>query len=317
MLMPLRVGSGNGNTSRMPAWFAWSLLALVSWGIWAIIARLIGNALSPAQSQALCTLGILPVIAVLGLMPKKQLPRNLRKGIGIALAAGVLSCLGNVAYYYALNRGGKVATVVPLTAMYPLVTIFLAMAILQERVTRFQIGGVTLSLIAIYFLNVTPGSGFLNAGLLYALLPIAFWGITGFLQKLSTNDISGELSTLWFLAAFVPAAAVILAIQPPPPLPANIWLWTISLGFFFALGNLAILIAFARNGKASIITPLTALYPVVSIPLAIMLFDENISARETTGILCALGSVVMLSWQGAAACGNARPQERLEHEIHH
>src|SRR5687768_13402117 len=100
----------------MPAWFAWSLLALVSWGLWAIIARVIGDALSPAQSQALCTLGILPVIAVLPVLGKKGAARNPRKGITVALAAGVLSCLGNVAYYYALNRGGKVATVVPLTA---------------------------------------------------------------------------------------------------------------------------------------------------------------------------------------------------------
>ena len=300
----------------MPAWFAWSLLALVSWGVWAIIARVIGDALSPAQSQALCTLGILPVIAAIPLLGKQQPSANLRKGIGIALAAGVLSCLGNVAYYYALNRGGKVATVVPLTAMYPLVTILLALLILREKVSRVQVAGLALSVTAIYLLNVGAAGGFFHIGLLYALLPIALWGITGFLQKLSTNDISGELSTLWFLVAFIPAAAVILTIQPlPGKLPGSIWLLAIGLGFFFALGNLAILIAFARNGKASIITPLTALYPVVSIPLAIMLLDEKISARETIGILCALGSVAALSWPSAPK----QPETitNLQHEIHH
>lgn len=299
----------------MPAWFAWSLLALVSWGVWAILARVIGAALSPAQSQALSTLGMLPVIALLPLLGKREPSRNPRKGTVVALAAGILSCLGNVAYYHALNRGEKAATVVPLTAMYPLVTILLAVLHLRERLNRFQLGGIVLSLSALYLLNVGTAAGFFTPWMLFALLPIALWGLTGFLQKLSTNDIPGELSTLWFLVAFIPAAAVILITQPlPPALPGRIWLWVIALGFFFALGNLAILLAFARNGKASIITPLTALYPIVSIPLAIALLGEKISAREATGIFLALASVAALSWPGVPPA----PQtiNNLQHEIH-
>jgi uncharacterized membrane protein len=299
----------------MPAWFAWSLLALVSWGVWAIIARVIGTALSPAQAQALSTLGMLPVIATLPLVRTKQASLNPRKGTAIALAAGVLSCLGNVTYYHALNRGEKAATVVPLTAMYPLVTILLAVLLLRERLNRLQLCGIVLSLAAIYLLNVNSPSGFFSAWMLFALLPIALWGITGFLQKLSTNDIPGERSTLWFLIAFMPAAAIILIIQPlPAGLSARIWLWAIALGFFFALGNLAILLAFARGGKASIITPLTALYPIVSIPLAVVGLGEKLSAREGYGIFLALASVAALSWQGSMS----RPKSvnNLQHEVH-
>ena len=32
----------------MPRWLRWSLLALFSWGVWAIMAKLIGDALSGA-----------------------------------------------------------------------------------------------------------------------------------------------------------------------------------------------------------------------------------------------------------------------------
>ena len=299
----------------MPAWFAWSLLALVSWGAWAIIGRLV-DSLSAAQSQALSTLGMLPIIAILPLLGRKEAPRNPRKGTAIALAAGILSCLGNVTYYEALNRGQKAATVVPLTAMYPLVTILLAVLLLRERLNRFQLAGIVLSLGAIYLLNVSSTEGLFSSWMLFALPPIALWGITGFLQKLSTNDIPGERSTLWFLLAFVPAAAIIIAMRPPPSgLPAKIWLWVLALGFFFALGNLAILLAFARGGKASIITPLTALYPIVSIPLAVFAFGEKVSLREGTGIFLALVSVAALSWLG----GPTQPQtiNNLQHEIHH
>jgi uncharacterized membrane protein len=298
----------------MPAWFAWSLLALVSWGVWAIVARVIGDALSPAQSQALSTIGMLPVIAALPFIDKSEPARNARKGTLVALGAGVLSCLGNVAYYGALNRGEKAATVVPLTAMYPLVTIVLAVLLLRERLNRVQLCGIVLSLAAIYLLNVSSTTGFLSPWMLYALLPIALWGITGFLQKLSTDDLPGERSTLWFLAAFIPAAALILAAQPVVGKPARIWGWAIVLGFFFALGNLAILLAFARGGKASIITPLTALYPVVSIPLAVLALHEKVSAREIAGIMLALGSVVALSCQSAPA--RIEDEKKLHHEVH-
>ena len=303
--------------AAMPAWFAWSLLALVSWGVWAIIARVIGDALSPAQSQALSTLGMLPIIAILPFIGKKELPRNPRKGTIIALVAGVLSCLGNVTYYHALNRGEKAATVVPLTAMYPLVTIFLAVVLLRERLNRFQLCGISFSLTAIYLLNISSPAGFFSPWMFYALLPILLWGITGFLQKVSTNDIPGERSTLWFLMAFVPAAAAILLNEPVGARTPKVWLSVLALGFFFALGNLAILLAFARNGKASVITPLTALYPVVSIPLAIVGFGETISLRELSGILFALASVAALSWRGRQEkAPPAAPQANLHHEIH-
>lgn len=298
----------------MRAWFAWSLLALASWGVWAIMGSVIGTALSPFQSQALSTLGMLPIIAVLPFLGKKEPARNSRKGTIVALAAGVLSCLGNVSYLYAFTRGGKAAAVIALTAMYPLVTIVLAVLLLRERLNRIQMCGIVLSLAAIYLLNVRSVSGVFNTWLLYALLPLALWGITGFLQKLSTDDIPGERSTLWFLVAFIPAAALIL-LKPMAAQPTKVWISVVAFGFFFALGNLAILLAFARGGKASIITPLTALYPVVSIPLAVIGFNEKISVREVSGILLAIGSVVALSWQSTSP---PAPQtiNNLQHEVH-
>jgi len=61
------------------------------------------------------------------------------------------------------------------------------------------------------------------------------------------------------------------------------------------LGSFATLLVFASQGKASIITPLAALYPVVSVPIAILFLGERISLREAAGIFLALGSVAALS----------------------
>lgn len=286
----------------MPRWLRWTVLALLSWGVWAIMAKLIGEALSGAHNQALSTLGILPVMLALVVSRKFSTPGNRPRGILYALASGAVSCIGNVVYYDVLSRGGKAATIVPLTALYPLVTILLAMLLLRERLNRIQLGGILLSLIAIYLFNVQREEGLLSNWLVYALAPIVLWGAAGFLQKLSTNHISGELSTLWFLAAFVPFGVFFLAQEPlPAQISANTWLLVIAQGFFLALGNYAILVAFASQGKASIIAPLAALYPVVSVPIAIFFLGETIRVREGAGILLALLSVAALCCETRSA----------------
>ena len=280
----------------MPRWLIWSLVALLSWGVWALLSKVVGDSLSAAHSQALSTIGLLPVLLALGLSKRLSATGNQYRGALYAVVGGALSAAGNVAYYHAMNLGGKAALVVPLTALYPLVTVLLAVLLLKESLNSIQGVGVLSSLVAIYLFKVQGKAEFLSAWLAYALIPIALWGITGLLQKLATNDISGELSTLWFLAAFVPVSVVILVQSPlPDRIGTNTWVLVTALGFFFALGNFALLAAFASNGKASVITPLSALYPLVSVPLAILLLGERIGRRETAGIALALVAGALLS----------------------
>ena len=280
----------------MSPWLLWTLLAVVCWGLWAVVSKLIGEALTPAQSQALSTIGILPILVLFVGRRGERSGRHRMRGIQAAVAAGVLTCLGNVTYY-ALLRNGKAATVVPLTAVYPIVTVVLALLFLHERLNATQCFGIILSLAAIYLFNVQSALGISVAGILLVLAPIVLWGVAALMQKIATNYIDGETATAWFLAAFVPVGIVLLWIEPLATSPGmRGWLLTFALGFTFALGNLALLFAFARDGKASVITPLAGLYPIVSIPVAILLFGERIGSRETMAILCALAGVTAVSW---------------------
>lgn len=296
----------------MPRWFLWTLLALLCWGIWAITSKLIGDALSAAASQALSTIGLLPVAVALGFSKRLSVTGNRRRGALFAFAAGALACAGNVAYYRALQVGDKAATVVALTGLYPLITVVLAIILLRERLNRVQFTGIVLSLAALYLFNVQAEQGLLSRWLLLALVPIALWGTAGLLQKLATNHISGELSTLWFLAAFVPVAGLILFQQPlPTEITARTWLLVTALGFTFGLGNLGILAALASHGKASVIVPLSGLYPLVSIPIAIVALGEKIGLRETIGIALALLAVVALSRETLPKPANSSTAEPL------
>jgi transporter family protein len=49
------------------------------------------------------------------------------------------------------------------------------------------------------------------------------------------------------------------------------------------------------GGKASIVAPFTALYPIVVVLLAPFVLHESITFLQTIGILCSLIAVVLLS----------------------
>src|SRR5262249_38674411 len=158
-----------------------------------LLGKVIGDALSPSLTQALSTFGLLPIMLVLWRSQKSQKEAHQHgsttKGKLFAFGAGVITCLGNISYYDVLNRGAKASMVVPLTGLYPLVTVLLALVVLKEHLNLIQGLGIALSLVAIYLFNVQQEEGFLSVWLLLALIPIALWGIAGLLQKLATNHI--------------------------------------------------------------------------------------------------------------------------------
>lgn len=279
-------------------WLVWTIVAVVCWGLWALVSKLIGDALTAVQSQALSTIGIIPVIVALTRSRMLQAHGTKSKGVALAFAAGTLVCVGNMAYYHALNLGGKASTVVPLTALYPLVTTALAVMLLGEKLNNIQRCGIILSIVSIALFNIAGLDGLATGWLAYALVPIALWGVGGLLQKIATNHISGELSAVWFLTAFIPVGIILYFLQPlQAPISSRTWSLAILMGLLFAFGNLALLLAFAKNGKASIIAPLAGLYPMVSIPIAIIFLREKIGPREGLGIAVALLAVAALAYE--------------------
>lgn len=169
----------------MPRWLLWTLLAIACWGVWAVIPTEIGAALSARQQQALSTLGLLPLLAVLAFQRPPEDAQKKTRGTLLALCAGTCSALGNIPYFALLAGGAKAATVVPLTAMYPLVTVTLALVLLRERLNPVQAVGFAVSMTAIYLFNTggaapdEGGSSIMPNWLLMALIPVAVWGVAG------------------------------------------------------------------------------------------------------------------------------------------
>jgi transporter family protein len=285
----------------MPKWLFYTLLTVLLWGLWGVVSKQASSSLSAWQLQAVSTVGILPVIGVLWWMCRNSVQAkeaSARRGIVESFAAGLLGGIGNVAYFHALSLGGKAAAVIPLTALYPIATIALATIVLRERLNVIQILGVALSLVAIYLFNVSNSSGLLTTWIAYSLIPIVLWGVGGFLQKLATFRISGELCTLAFLLGFLPLSVIVIVQNPNISSISVDTFWLSALvGLLFALGNLTVIFAYGTGGKAAIVTPIASLYSVVTVPLAIAFLGEQISWRERLGIATALLAVVALCYE--------------------
>src|SRR5690349_7456022 len=111
----------------MPRWLLFALLTVLLWGGWGFASRKLGSALSAEQTFVISTVAILPVMAVLATRKSSAQGRTAR-GVTVAIAGGLFGGAGNLAFYRLLNAGEKAATTVPLTALYPVVTILLAVA---------------------------------------------------------------------------------------------------------------------------------------------------------------------------------------------
>ncbi len=279
----------------MPRWLLYTLATMLLWGGWGVLLKPLSSSLSTWQVQMYSIAGTLPVLAFLAFSRRLRGGPSPRRGFVEAFIGGVIGSAGNIGCCEALAVGGKAATVIPLTALYPLVTIVLGLVVLRERLSAIQAAGIAASVAATACFN-SPGDGpWISPWLLVALVAIVLWGVSGLIQKLATLHASSELSTLAFMAGFIPLSIIIPFVEPPVTgLSGGTWLILFLYGFLFALGNLTVIFAYGSGGKAAIVTPLAGSYSLVTVPLAVAFLGERVTGREWAGIVLALLAVAML-----------------------
>ena len=137
--------------SRLPKWLLYALLCVFCWGIFGFLAKLGSNQLAPRQMQILFTAGMLPLLAAAFLNAGRRVDTD-RLGVLYGILNGVLAGLGGLAYFAAMEKG-KASLVGPVTSLFPLLTVVLAVLILRERMNRIQIAGIVLGMISIVILS--------------------------------------------------------------------------------------------------------------------------------------------------------------------
>lgn len=139
----------------MPRWLAFSLLTILVWGAWGAVSKVASDGVDANTNQVFFTFGLLPLIALVWRSPRNAAGGSGRRvGIAWAFLTGILGGTGNIAFFRALWMGGKASIVSPVTALFPLVTVILAVTFLRERIGKTQLAGLALALVAIYLLSM-------------------------------------------------------------------------------------------------------------------------------------------------------------------
>jgi len=136
---------------------------------------------------------------------------------------------------------------------------------------------------------------------LLSLLAVVLWGIVGLLQKVTTNYITADAVLLWdrvgylCLLPWLVATASLSHLGPRDFLIGTLDGITNSLGAWFLYASL-------RSGaKASIAVPLTSLYPLLTVLMAMGFLGEKVRPLQWFGIALALVAGVLMSLETPAA----------------
>jgi transporter family protein len=132
-------------------WLGFSLMALVLWGVWGFLSKVATQQLPPQAVYLLSVCGHGVVVGYLWLTGGLALAGH-PWGLAAALAAGLCMAVGLLCFFKALAVGAA-TVVVPLTALYPLVTVVLSWAVLRESMTLRHLAGIALALLAGWLLS--------------------------------------------------------------------------------------------------------------------------------------------------------------------
>jgi transporter family protein len=131
--------------------------------------------------------------------------------------------------------------------------------------------------------------------LLYSLAALVGYGVTGLLQKLTTNRISGDSALVFYSLGYLALFPLFwsradLAGLAPPAIAMGV-----LLGLVARSGEWSLFKSLERGGKASVVVPLTYSYPLITLLLAVMLLGERLPPLKWAGILLAVVAAVLLS----------------------
>lgn len=125
-----------------------TLITILGWGLWGFLFKIgIGKlGAFPALFWASIIYSILNFVIIAFLLFKGVSPQ-FTSGVGFMIAGCVAGSLAGVLWYVIAEKV-EASIMVPLTALYPAVTVVLAIFLLGEKLKLTQIVGVLFALLA-------------------------------------------------------------------------------------------------------------------------------------------------------------------------
>ena len=277
----------------------WGFASMFAWGTGDMIARYATIRLGgPAVALIVLAVGIAPPLA-LGLSGYPSLEDIAGvEFILLATTAGLLFSLGYVFFYQGLERG-MVSIVSPLSASWLAVTTVLAAILFNESIGWVKGGLISMVLLGIFVISARDRSGASLAGVWYGLAAMSTFGVAFTLWKPIVEEVGPYVAVVSVRLVATVALSSYLALKRPvgADFTRNAMLLVIAAAVLDSLGFVSYNLGIER-AEVSLIAPISAAYPVVTLVLAWVLLRERIGAVRMTGIVVLLGSVIALGVVG-------------------
>jgi transporter family protein len=134
--------------------------------------------------------------------------------------------------------------------------------------------------------------------MLLSLLTVALWGAWGLESKIIVDRMSPWTNQVLFSIGLMPLV-LWMAFSKNLRRTAGSRKKGSTYGFVTGLlggsGNIALYLALARGGKASVVIPFVGLAPLVTVILALLLLGESLNRTQVVGVVLALISIYLLS----------------------
>ena len=272
---------------------------MFAWGTGDMLARYAAIRLgSPVVAIVILGVGIAPPLA---LVVTRQPSLEAVTGgdfIALSLVAGLLFSLGYVFFYRGLERG-MISIVSPLSASWLAVVTVLAAVLFNETIGWTKGGLIVMVLLGIALTSARNGGGASASGVRYGLAAMLAFGVAFTLWKPIVEEVGPYAAVVSVRTVATIALGLYLFLWRPAgaTVTRNAVVLVIASAVLDSLGFVSYNLGIERE-EVSLIAPISAAYPVVTLVLAWVLLRERLGAVRMAGIVVLLSAVIALGVVG-------------------
>ncbi len=292
---------------HIPKWILFSILTIFLYGLMGVVAKFANNTTEPLLVQVISSFGMIPLLIMLLFSGKIKIEEQgkITRGVFYSILVGILASVAAIAQFFAFSLGGPASIVVPIVSLASLVTVVLARFVFNDKLNRYQLIGLALSIIAILMFNEGGGdlpkiSGpwwktMMSSWMLFSLLGLFSSGFANLFIKSATNHVSSDLVTIIVLGTILVLTVVLIFTQS--------FSWHMSnkdlivcliVGILGSTAFLTQTIAFS-SGIVSLVTPLSSLFPVVTVILSVLFLGEKLTVTIIIAVIISAIAGIALS----------------------
>lgn len=279
------------------------LLSMIGWGTADFLAtkasRRIGEVLTLFWMQ---TVGSSIALVYFLLNSSSFNPAKIPGSLFLLIVIGFLQLISYLFYYRGLKKG-KASLVSPVSSCWVAITVILSVIFLNELLKTNQIVSIVLIILGILLISVNLKEILkirkmsVLTGTKEGIIAMLGWGFSMFLMVLAFENLGWFLPvllfglfSLLFLSFYILINKQSLKLKPEPSLLVLLLpIGFLDIGSFFSFSF------GVQSQYASIVAPIAASSPLITILLAKIFLKERFTLNQTIGAFIIISGLILIS----------------------